>query len=704
MAASLDELGAKLLCLIVGSFGCRVSYLLLPASAGGDFVVRFMEPKNEGLPDIRLRRDSPVIQWLTREQRYLLRDDIGSSQEFLGLWAEEKEHLRVLGFELLFPLMNEDRLVAILALGEKRRGRYSVEDITLLEAITKQVAIHLEKEYFHELLKKHERELALLNELTRVITSSLNVQDVCGAFVGKLRKVMKVDWAAIVVAENTELVFEALFAEGSSPWQKGDKIAIKGTGTELALKRRKAVYEADLACGCKFWTDETLLKNGIRSVVYAPLIAKEEPIGGFWIGSTEPAAYTPEHIQLLERLATHIAMPVENSRLYAKAEQRARIDELTGLFNRRHLDERLRQEIDERQRYGGLMSIMMLDLDFFKAYNDKHGHKAGDAVLREVGGVIRGAVRSMDLVFRYGGDEFVILLPQTDGQAAFVVAERVRIKIAQQMKDKQPRITASLGLATWPGDGVTVDALMNAADRALYYAKQTGGNRIGVASRMLLPSAQRANDEMGEKQALSVIYALASTIEARDPYTYGHSRKVSAYVVALAEAIGLPPDKVAVVSTAALLHDIGKIGIPDDVLNHPGKLDAKAWELIWSHPRLSATIVGHVFSLVSCLPAILHHHERWDGRGYPAGLKGESIPIEARILAIADAFDAMTSSRPYRRALSYKEAIDELQRCAGTQFDPELVDVFIPIALSGLLGEVEPQQGIEWPGSEKIVF
>jgi diguanylate cyclase (GGDEF)-like protein/putative nucleotidyltransferase with HDIG domain len=578
--------------------------------------------------------------------------------------------------------MNEDKLVAILALGEKRRGRYSVEDITLLESITKQVAIHLEKEHFHELLKEREEELALLNELTRVITSSLNIQEVYTTFVARLAEVVRVDWAAIALVEENELVFQAVFAEGSSPWQQGDRIPLRGTGIELALKRRKAVYEPDLVSGHKFWTGEHDLKHGIRSIVYTPLMAKGEPTGGLLVGSREPAAYTPEHIQLLERLAAHIVMPVENSRLYAKAEQRARIDELTGLFNRRHLDERLRQEIDERQRYGGMLSVMMLDLDFFKVYNDKYGHKAGDAVLREVAKVIRGAVRSMDMVFRYGGDEFVILLPQTDGQAAFVVAERVRAKIAQEMKYKQPKITASIGLATWPGDGVTVDALMNATDRALYYAKQTGGNRIGVASRMLLPSVQEAAHEVSEKEALSVIYALASTIEARDPYTYGHSRKVSAYAVALAEAIGLPPDKVAVVSTAALLHDIGKIGVPDEILNSPDKLDAKAWELIWSHPKLSATIVGHVFSLVSCLPAILHHHERWDGGGYPAGLKGESIPIEARILAVADAFDAMTSSRPYRGALSYQEAIAEMKRCSGSQFDPQLVEVFLPVALS----------------------
>jgi putative nucleotidyltransferase with HDIG domain len=251
------------------------------------------------------------------------------------------------------------------------------------------------------------------------------------------------------------------------------------------------------------------------------------------------------------------------------------------------------------------------------------------------------------------------------------------------MSKKDIRVSASLGLASWPNDGVTTEELVNAADRALYYAKETGGNMTCIASKMLPSLAETANNRVTtEKEVLSIIYNLAATIEARDPYTYGHSRKVSGYAVALAEAVGLPSEKVTAISTAALLHDIGKVGVPDEVFNKAGKLEAEAWELIKSHPKLSATIAGHVVSLIACLPAILYHHERWDGDGYPDGLEGEAIPIEARILALADAFDAMTSSRPYRSKLSYKKVLQELKHCAGTQFDPKLVEAFLPIALS----------------------
>jgi len=175
---------------------------------------------------------------------------------------------------------------------------------------------------------------------------------------------------------------------------------------------------------------------------------------------------------------------------------------------------------------------------------------------------------------------------------------------------------------------------------------------------------------------LSTIYALAATVDAKDHYTYGHSRKVSQYAVSISEALGLPEDRIATIRAAALLHDIGKIAIPDSVLNKPGPLTEQEWDLVKAHPGLGGEILKHVIDLVNCLPAILHHHERYDGSGYPAGLRGEEIPLDARILAIADAYDAITSIRAYHAHLPPQEALDELKRCSGTQFDPEIVSIF----------------------------
>jgi diguanylate cyclase (GGDEF)-like protein/putative nucleotidyltransferase with HDIG domain len=329
-----------------------------------------------------------------------------------------------------------------------------------------------------------------------------------------------------------------------------------------------------------------------------------------------------------------------------------------------------------------MLSLAFIDLDNFKSYNDSKGHLAGDKLLAHIGNLIQEALRNIDSAFRYGGDEFAIIMPHTSAENSLTAIERIRNIIAEETSGRY-LTTASIGIASWPSDGLSVDHIIDAADSALYHAKRTGGNRSCLVSQML-PSTTEADQTKSaiEKESLNTIYALASTIEARDPYTYGHSQKVRTYAVALAEALGLPSTKVAVVSHAALLHDIGKIGIYDEVLNKRGKLDPQEFELVKTHPQLSRTIVAHVISLTPCLQAIVQHHERWDGTGYPNNLKGEAISLEGRILSIADSFDAMTSKRPYHDPLSSKKAIQELKRCAGGQFDPNLVEAFIPVALS----------------------
>ncbi len=686
----LQELSERLLPPLVRVLNCQQSYMLLPKSGSGDFVAEFSEPPQQNDPPLRIGRDSPVLEWLGRENRYLTRENTDIIPEFRGLWEKERDKLRSLGIELLIPLVSRGNLIGILALGRKQSGRYSFEDTNLVESIASQVAISLEREYLQEELKKREQELDLINRLAGVMTSSLNIQEVYDTFAAGLREVINVDFATVALIEGNKLRISALYAENGSAWQIGERIPLKGSGTEWVIRHKKGLVEPDLTRNRMFPTAEKYLKQGIRSIAYLPLITKDEGIGSLIVASRNPDAYSTEQVNLLERLASQISTSVANSQLYASAEQRARIDEITGLFNRRHFDESIQREIDRHSRHGSMLSLVVLDLDNFKSYNDLMGHVVGDKLLKRIGRSVKEALRNIDLAFRYGGDEFAIILPHTSAEDAFSAAERVRERIADEVTGEQVLVTASLGLASWPSDGLSSDDIIDVADRALYYAKQTGGNRTCVVSQMLPPPTEALElAPAAEKQTLNTIYALAATIEARDPYTYGHSRKVRSYAVALAEALGLPSEKVTVISHAALLHDIGKIGIIDGVLNKAGSLDAQEWEIIKSHPQLSRTIVGHVPSLTPCLPAILHHHERWDGTGYPGGLKGQAIPLEARIMAIADAFDAMTSQRPYRAPLSCQEAADELNRCAGSQFDPKLIEAFLPIALTATPKQLE---------------
>ena len=391
--------------------------------------------------------------------------------------------------------------------------------------------------------------------------------------------------------------------------------------------------------------------------------------------------YSSDDIDLLMKLADEAAPAIANAQLYAQAKDGAHIDELTGLLNHGYFHDRLNEEISRCARFGDIFSVLFLDLDLFKPYNDVYGHLAGDDILRQIAQYILDSIRGIDMAFRYGGDEFTVILPQAPVDDAHTVAERIRKRIESEMDSKGVALTCSVGIASWPTDGVMREELLQAADAALYHSKQTGRNRISLASDVT-PSQllETAVEGGGEQEILSTIHALAATVDAKDPYTYGHSKKACHYATEIAQALGHSEERIATLRAAALLHDIGKIRVSDRLLAQRGPLSDDDWDPIYGHPQLGVAILKHVKGLSGCLAAIQHHHERWDGSGYPAGLEGDNIPLDARILAVADAYDAMTSPRPYRKnKLPHQQAAEELRRGAGTQFDPEIISVFVAL-------------------------
>ncbi len=424
-------------------------------------------------------------------------------------------------------------------------------------------------------------------------------------------------------------------------------------------------------------TEKEQLQKSDLGVLY-PFKSRDKLIGILALGKkVSSSPYSHEDMQLVAGIANQAGIIIENAQLYRQAKTRANTDELTGLYNHRSFHERMEQEIARGSRFGGTFSLIMLDIDLFKAYNDIYGHLAGDQVLRKVGRYLENSVRSIDLAFRYGGEEFVIILPEARLDDAYKVAERIRKTIESKTSSRAMPITASLGVGNWPNDGVMKEEVIGLTDAALYRAKQTGRNRTCLSSDVLKPETSLVGIELESRpRALSIIYALAATVDAKDSYTYGHSRKVSEYAVAVSEKLSLPQEKINNIRAASLLHDIGKVGVPDSILNKKESLTDEEWMPIKGHPKLGVEILRHVIDLANCLPAILHHHEHYDGSGYPAGLKGDKIPLEARVLSVADAYDAMISPRPYREQLSMEEAIKELRRCAGIQFDPVVVELF----------------------------
>jgi diguanylate cyclase (GGDEF)-like protein len=427
------------------------------------------------------------------------------------------------------------------------------------------------------------------------------------------------------------------------------------------------------------WQTEIDDMSSSKLGLFCPVKNKGVLTGIFALGKKQSGVYSQEDLEMTMAVAGQAGLIIENAQHYSQALLKANTDGLTGLYNHRHFHERLEQEIARSSRFGTIFSVIMADIDLFKVYNDNYGHLAGDEVLRHIGEYVKSSIRSIDIAARYGGEEFSIILPETRLSDAQVVAERIRKTIESKTNSRAMPVTVSVGVASWPIDGVIKEELLNRADRALYFAKQNGRNSVCLSTDIdsgITPSSVEV--EVNPK-SLSMIYALAATVDAKDHYTYGHSRKVSEYAVALAEGAKLPKEKLSVIRAAGLLHDIGKIGIPDSILNKKEPLSHDEWEPIKAHPQLGVAIIRHIVDLTDCLPAILHHHEHYDGSGYPAGLKGKNIPVEARILSIADAYEAMTSPRAYRKQMTTDEAVVELKSHGGTQFDPELTRIFCKI-------------------------
>lgn len=449
-------------------------------------------------------------------------------------------------------------------------------------------------------------------------------------------------------------------------------------------------------------------------------------------------------------------------------------DEVTRLYNRRFFSIRLEEEVARYRRSHHPMSLVLLDLDGFKEINDDLGHATGDATLREVSELLLKHSRGVNIICRYGGDEFAILLVETPKAGAQIYADRIRHVLAHH-PFAHGRLSASFGIAALPEDvGATAEDLIRAADEALYAAKRAGKNRVSILQPALpspgeeaavmpaiaggsdapLPDAAAVgiaaaepvpdfefgarsvvvlNEGVNVREALqglaaatydlilrpapprsfadpapadlgrsaeihlmpsglpplsrserATLIALRGLIAARDTGTGSHSERVRVYAMCLARAHRMGEADLRDLEYGVILHDIGKIGIPDSILLKPGPLTPEEWKVMRTHPEVGRRLVENIPFLAGAVPIVYHHHERWDGHGYPEGLSGESIPLGARIFAVADALDAMTYDRPYSRAVTLEAARAEISRCAGTHFDPAVVDSFMTIPPSTL--------------------
>jgi diguanylate cyclase (GGDEF)-like protein/putative nucleotidyltransferase with HDIG domain len=371
-------------------------------------------------------------------------------------------------------------------------------------------------------------------------------------------------------------------------------------------------------------------------------------------------------LRALRAFANHAIGAIESARHLERMRQLAELDPLTGLRNRRGFE----QGLESRR---APLALLICDLDHFKRVNDTLGHPVGDDVLRTFSDLLRDCTRENDVAVRLGGEEFALVLSAVGEREALAVAERLRREVAATFRDFPVPISVSVGIADATRDD-GAEALVRAANRALYAAKRLGRDRCVVHHAETLAMLDAlADDRAGEQLAAAML--LAETLDLRDVATARHSETVGRYAERIAHELQLSPDHVERVRVAGVLHDIGKLGISDAVLLKPDRLEPHEWQEIERHPELGARILEHA-NLRDVASWVLSHHERLDGTGYPRELAGTSIPLEGRILAVADAYEAMTADRPYRTALAETEAREELRRGAGTQFDPAVVAAF----------------------------
>ena len=378
--------------------------------------------------------------------------------------------------------------------------------------------------------------------------------------------------------------------------------------------------------------------------------------------------------------------------LQARIDGLALKDPLTGVLNHRGLHDALHEALERAADRREKVAVVVLDIDNFEKLNDAVGHGAGDEALRIAARVILGELRPGDVCGRIGGDEFLLALPDSDAWGAERVVERLRSAVAAApIRDGRAGVSFSAGIAEFPRDARDQQGLMRLADGALYRAKRSGRNRCVVYSSFVdAPLSLQEEAERARTAGLAnTVYALARAVDLKDGYTHQHSARVAQYAAVLARELGMSEEEIEQIRTAGILHDVGKVGVADAVLLKPARLTEDEFLEMQRHSTLGRDIVQGA-GMPEIAEWVLYLHERWDGRGYPHKLEGEDIPLASRVLSVADAFEAMTSSRLYRRGMAVEKALDELERSAGQQFDPTVAQMMVDLVRAGAipLGEI----------------
>lgn len=641
-------------------------------------------------------------------QPLLIKSDMNKARARLGLVPTGKGARSYCGV----PIFLSGRPAGVMAaLSYAHDFAYSERDLKVMETAASQVAVAIENARLFTQEQRRSHYLEFLNNVSKAAISSQDSELMLADIIGQIQQNFSFDHVGIGVLDYTTNEIEIKAETGTSERALFKRLPLGYGIIGRVARASDTVLLQNLNSGDPH--SQTLLPQA-RSVLCVPIAYGDSLLGVLNVESLKENAFLPQEVLILRTLADLLATALNNAFVFQKIQQQSITDSLTGIKTRRFFLDGLQSEWNRASRAGRPFSLVLVDLDNFKQVNDTLGHLEGDLVLARVARVLEQKCRQSNVVARYGGDEFVILMPETSLKEGEVLAERLRLWLCTDPMLNDRHITGSFGLAAYPIHGATAEEVLRVADAGMYVSKHGGGNRVSTAEQMV--DAEEAvlrrqllgtyvqgfvqREHTGPESAEELISTLkklsAQIVDAREPlmnaidaltragetrevHSAGHGDFVGRYVEAIGRALGMDEAEVGELGYAARIHDVGKIIVPEKILCKPTSLTVEEFYLVKMHTAVGSQIAATIPAGENISRIVRHHHERMDGSGYPDHLRGEEIPLGARIVGVAGPFVSMLTERPFAPARTLPDAVRELEANSGTQFDPEIVRVFIEV-------------------------
>src|SRR5438876_9702225 len=660
----------------------------------GQFQPKRSRKANNGLTEYVIRAGQPL----------LIRSDLEKARERLGATYIAGTPAKCF---CAAPISFGGKPAGVMAaMSTEREFVFEQRDLEVMQIAAGQVSVAVENARLFTEEQRRARQFAFLNSISKTAISSEDAEQMLAEIVGEIQKTFRFDHIGIGILDYVTKDIEIKAEAGATSQALGKRIPL-GVGI---LGRVARTGESALVQTTQEGQLQGVLPDS-RAVLCIPITYVDTLLGVLNVESQNEDAFTPQDVLIMSTLADLLATALHNAFVFQKLQQQSITDGLTGIKTRRFFWEALSSEWKRASRSGRPFSVVLMDLDKFKEVNDTLGHLEGDLVLARVGRLLEQKCRQSNVVARYGGDEFIILMPETGVEQAQILAERLRLWLATDPMLAEHHITGSFGVGSFPVHGLSAESIIRLADAGMYISKKAGGDRVstsddsakdeaGAVHRQLVSGyiegflqRERTGPEHLEELVGTLrklvpgtieqeapllkdsIEALARACESREVNASGHGEAVAQYCEMIGRALRLSQAEIRELGFAGRVHDVGKMFVPERVLNKHNSLTEEEFALLKVHPRLGAEILATVPNGERMQKAIESHHECFDGSGYPAGLRGEEIPHWARIIAVADAYANLTTDRPLAPGKSSDQALVELEKYSGTKYDGMLVRI-----------------------------